>query len=180
MGEERPWRTRHDGWSDDKRRRFWETLALTGCVRDAARVAGISNQAAYRRRQRDAAFRAEWNEALARSRTGLVATAYKRAVEGVEEPIISGGKIVGTKRRYSDSLLRMLLQASNPDMFGRMSPGGSVSAADRFKNREEIADEAHKRGRAELKAELELDRNERRRLLEAKLSEMHRRMGGNG
>jgi hypothetical protein len=180
MGEERPWRTRHDGWNDDKRRRFMETLALTGCVRDAARVAGISSNSAYRRRGRDARFRAEWNEALGRAATSLEATAYKRAVEGVEEPILHGGEIVGTKRRYSDSLLRLLLQASNPDKFGRMAPGGSVSAASRFKTHEEIAEEAYKRGRSELTAELELDVKERRRLLEEKLSEMNRRMGGNG
>ena len=33
-------RKRHDGWSAARVARFLETLAETGCVRDAARVAG--------------------------------------------------------------------------------------------------------------------------------------------
>jgi len=180
MDQERPWRERHDGWNDDKRRRFMEVLALTGCVRDAARVAGISNQAAYRRRRRDAGFRAEWIEAQKRSAVSLEATAHKRAVEGVEEPVIRGDKVIATRRRFSDSLLRLLLQASNPEKFGRTGgPGGSMRAGD-FRTPEEIADEAYRRGRADLTAEQRIDLAERRRLLEAKLSEMNRRMGGPG
>ena len=36
--------------------------------------------------------------------------AWSRAVEGWEEPIVRGGEVVGVRRRYSEGLLRLLLQ----------------------------------------------------------------------
>jgi len=45
--------------------------------------------------------------------------AHTRAVDGVEEILASGGKIVGSQRRYSDRLLELLLRADNPERFGR-------------------------------------------------------------
>lgn len=33
-------RVRHDGWTEARTQRFLDTLAHTGCVTDAARVAG--------------------------------------------------------------------------------------------------------------------------------------------
>lgn len=105
-----PYRTRHDGWTAARRGRFFRALAETGCVRDACRVAGISSTSAYRMRSRDPDFAAEWFAALETATPALEAAAYRRAVEGVEEPVVSCGKVVTTKRRYSDSLLRLLIQ----------------------------------------------------------------------
>ena len=39
---------RHDGWNQQRVQRFFDTLAHTGCVKDAARVAGMSAVAARR------------------------------------------------------------------------------------------------------------------------------------
>lgn len=39
-------RVRHDGWTEERTQRFFDSLGHTGCVRDAARVAGVSNTAA--------------------------------------------------------------------------------------------------------------------------------------
>ena len=43
--------------------------------------------------------------------------AYRRAVEGVEQPFACGGE-VHVRRHYSDGLLRLLLQGSNPRKYG--------------------------------------------------------------
>jgi len=51
-------RVRHDGWTDERTSRFFDALAYTGCVRDAARVAGVSNAAAYRMKRRFPLFAA--------------------------------------------------------------------------------------------------------------------------
>jgi len=42
----------------------------------------------------------------------------RRAVEGIEEAVYSGGEQVGTVRRFSDRLLALLMRARKPDEFG--------------------------------------------------------------
>lgn len=44
--------------------------------------------------------------------------AMRRAVDGVEEPVYQAGQLVGTKRVYSDSLLKLMLQAADPARYG--------------------------------------------------------------
>jgi hypothetical protein len=57
-------------------------------------------------------------------------------VIGWEEPIVQGGKLVGHKRRYSDSLLRLLVQrgmvrADAAAAARPMSPDELVAEAER-------------------------------------------------
>ncbi|MGN6278006.1 MAG: hypothetical protein ACTHM8_04705 [Sphingomonas sp.] len=104
------YRVRHDGWTPARQRTFLRALSQTGCVRDACARAGISNTSAYRMKKRSAAFARAWDRALAKAMPTIEQAAYERAVIGWEEPIVQGGKLVGHKRRYSDSLLRLLLQ----------------------------------------------------------------------
>ena len=42
---------------------------------------------------------------------------HRRALEGVEEPVFYKGERVGVIRKYSDSLLILLLMAKRPDQF---------------------------------------------------------------
>lgn len=121
-----PARARHDGWTGERRRAFLDTLAKVGNVRDACRQIGLSNQAAYRLRARDPGFAADWDAALKRAGVSLEAVAYARAVEGVEEPIFHGGVQVGTRRKTSDALLRLLMQAADPEKYGRTGKGAPV------------------------------------------------------
>lgn len=107
--EDRPYRVRADGWTQARQMTFLGTLAKTGCVRDACRVAAISTTSAYRYRTRDAGFARAWARALAEASPALEAAAYQRAVEGVDEPIVSGGKIIGNRKKYSDPLLKTLI-----------------------------------------------------------------------
>jgi len=103
-------RGRRDGWTSERRDRFLEVLAYTGCVRDACRVAGKSSTSAYKLRLRAPDFAAAWEKAVEGAQDGLEASAYRRAVLGIEEPIIRGNAVVAYKRVYSDSLLALLLK----------------------------------------------------------------------
>ena len=105
-----PFRYRHDGWTPARQRDFLVALAESGCLTDACRTVGISTTSAYRARRRMADFAAAWDRALARMAPVLEHAAYVRAVEGWDEPIVHGGKVVAHKRRYSDALLRLLIQ----------------------------------------------------------------------
>ncbi len=69
-------------------------------------------------------FAAAWDAALAISLPRLEQAAYARAVEGWEEPILYQGKVVAHRRRYSDALLRLLIEREmrRPVSDGRPSP----------------------------------------------------------
>jgi hypothetical protein len=100
---------------------FLQALAETGSVIDAVRVAGTSRTRVYELRKVDPAFSAAWSEAEDIAADRLEDEARRRAVEGVSEPLVSGGKLVRddsgqpiTARRYSDGLLMALLKARRP------------------------------------------------------------------
>lgn len=113
-------RVRHDGWTRERTQRFLDTLAHTGCVRDAARVAGVSNTAGYRLKARFPLFAAAWDDALARAQQGLIAVAYQRAVEGKETIIIRNGAEYERRIAPSDAMLGLLVKRG--DMAGSAAP----------------------------------------------------------
>lgn len=118
-------RVRHDGWTDERTSRFFDALAYTGCVRDAARVAGVSNVAAYRMKRRFPLFAAAWDDALSRAGQGLMAIAYRRAVEGRETVIIRKGEEYERRITPSDSILGLLLKRG--DLNGGGPIGGGLA-----------------------------------------------------
>lgn len=103
------YRVRHDGWTPQRQRAFLRALSETGSVRDACARTQISTTSAYRMRDRSVAFDRAWRRALAKVAPTIEQAAYERAVLGWDEPVWHGGKIVGHRRRYSDSLLRLLV-----------------------------------------------------------------------
>ena len=103
-------RVRHDGWTQARTQRFLDTLAHTGCVTDAARVAGMSDVGARRLYKRFPAFAAAWDDALARAQKGLVAIAYQRAVEGKETIIYRRGEEYERRISPSDAMLGLLVK----------------------------------------------------------------------
>jgi hypothetical protein len=107
---------RHDGWNQQRLQRFLDVLAHTGCVEDACRCAGMSDVAPYRAKKKYPLFAAAWDDALERSRQGLIAIAYQRAVEGRETIIIRKGEEFQRKIEPSDSMLGLLIKRG--DMSG--------------------------------------------------------------
>ena len=74
--------------------------------------------------------------------------AWSRAVEGVEREFACGGQ-VHVRRIYSDSLLRLLLQGSNPKKYGQR-PGFTrkqLAKAERRQIRREVEAEARLGGK---------------------------------
>ena len=72
----------------------------------------------------DLDFAAAWEEAEERAVDRLEAEAWRRAVDGVPEPLVSSGKVVRDDdgqplaiRRYSDTLMLALLKARRPEKF---------------------------------------------------------------
>lgn len=123
---QKPYRVRHDGWTVQRQNDFIEALGRTGCVRDAARVAGISWNSAYKFRERDADFAERWESALRRAKTPLGEVAWKRAVEGEKQDVWYHGKVVGQRVKHANDVLRLLIQrddnGAGRDAQGRFAP----------------------------------------------------------
>jgi hypothetical protein len=107
--------------TSNRRMRFLEALSETGNVTAATQIAGTSRTRVYALRKEDSSFAAAWEEAEQIAADGLEAEARRRAVAGVQEPLVSAGKLVRgddgqpiTIRRYSDNLLLALLRAHRP------------------------------------------------------------------
>jgi phage terminase small subunit len=138
----------------ERQQRFVEALAATGNVSAAVKVAGTSRTRAYELRKTEQAFAMAWDEAEQVAADRLEAETWRRAVEGVEEPLVSGGKLVRDDdgqpiavRRYSDQLLIALLRAHRPEKF-RERAAVEIDISDRLADRLEAA-----RRRAAAKAE---------------------------
>ena len=101
----------------ERREKFISALAAGATVADAAKSAGIARETAYLWRKSDDTFAAEWDEAYAQGGDTLAKEAHRRAVEGVEEPILCRGEIVGYTRKYSDVLLIFLMKAREPERY---------------------------------------------------------------
>lgn len=101
-------------WTPQKEADFLLKLAETGNVARACRVAKINRSTAYLHRKDSEDFRAAWTEAVEIAVGLLEDEAWRRAREGVLEPVYQGGKLVGKVHKYSDTLLIFLLKAHNP------------------------------------------------------------------
>lgn len=108
-----PFRHRHDGWTKARQATFLARLTETGCVRAACEAAGLSSTSAYRARVRMPAFGQCWDQALAVRRPMLEDAAFERAVNGVTVPVTRRGEVVGERRRYSDGLLKYLIERAD-------------------------------------------------------------------
>jgi len=151
-------RARHDGFTAKKRRRFFATLARTGCISDAAKSARISTTTVDRWRRKEERFAKLCAMALEWASTKIELLAWERGVTGIEEPVYACGKFSHMRIKRSDSIFRMIMIASDPAKYARM---GAV---------------AGQRGKAP-KAPSEGEITE---ALLRNLSTMNRRLGGSG
>lgn len=108
----------------DQRARFIAHLASTANVTAAAALIGVSRTAVYEWRAANADFAALWDEAVEMATDALEAEARRRALEGVQEPIVVMGRIAKDDdgntlyvRKYSDTLMQLLLRAHRPEKY---------------------------------------------------------------
>ncbi|MCL9981911.1 MAG: hypothetical protein NBV60_02020 [Erythrobacter sp.] len=124
---------RHDGWTPERQSAFIEALADTGSVDAACKAVNMSTVGAYHlRRQPEAeSFRKAWEAALQLGVARVEDVVMDRALNGVEEPLYSYGKLIGTRRRYNDRLLMFILRNRAPERFAdgkRVSGMGGLNA----------------------------------------------------
>jgi transposase-like protein len=110
---------------EPRQQAFLEKLAETGIVTVSARHAGIPRSTVYDWRRQQADFANAWADAEVAAAGALELEARRRAVDGVERPILYAGQFVrhedGTiavTRHYSDRLLEFLLRAHLPERYG--------------------------------------------------------------
>ena len=94
---------------------FLAILAESGNVTKACLAAQIARSVVYAHRDEDERFKALWDEALAEAGDALELEARRRAVDGWDEPVFQKGELVGTIRKYSDTLLLAMLRAKKPE-----------------------------------------------------------------
>lgn len=113
-------RARHDGFTPEKRKRFFAVLGTTGCVSDAARAARISTTTVDRWRRKDARFARLFETAIDKAAAQIELLAWERGVTGIEEPVYHYGKFSHMRVKRSDAIFRMILMASDKEKYGRM------------------------------------------------------------
>ena len=104
---------RHDGWTPERIGLFLRGLAESGCVEDAAAMAGLSVQSAYafRNRRTGRAFASMWDAILIhRSRARLAGVSMSRAIKGCVSVRKREGVVVEELHR-PDTRLSMALLA---------------------------------------------------------------------
>ena len=103
---------------DSKQRTFLAAFRETGNVRLACEVAKVGRSSHYRWLEMHPAYREAFDLAKLQAAEILEQEAYRRAVEGTEEPIgWYRGVASGTVRRYSDVLLMFLLKGLLPERY---------------------------------------------------------------
>lgn len=109
--------TRQPKMDIDRKIRAVEAYAELGTVANAARAAGVCPQTITNHMKLDPEFLEGMQIAQGEFRDKLEREAYRRAVEGWEEPVFSQrlGTQIGTVRRYSDGLLQFIMKKWMPE-----------------------------------------------------------------
>lgn len=109
---------------------FLADLAKGISVSGACRTAKVGRQTVYDLRDRDEAFKADWDTAVESGVEYLEDEARRRAVEGVQKPVYQRGFKIDTIRDYSDTLLIFLLKGRAREKYGEKvehhGPGGGA------------------------------------------------------
>ena len=103
-------RPSYRSWTAAKQRAFLEALAESCNVKLAARKAGVSTSAIYVRRNKEASFRAGWDQALAAGYAQLEMMLLERALHGVEKRVVARDGTTTIMREYSDRVALALLR----------------------------------------------------------------------
>lgn len=148
-------RDHYTEWTPEKAADFLELIAQGHTATHAAEQCRVSRSAAYKHRESDKLFAAAWKDAEAAGTEVLEEEAFRRAKQGVLEPVYQGGSKVGTIRKYSDTLLIFLLKARKPETYrenATVKHEGGITVDDASMNDEQralriaaILDEARRR-----------------------------------
>lgn len=100
-----------------KRDAFLAAFTKLGTLTHAAEAAGCDRGQHYRWMDTDPEYPHLFSEASKSAHDNLEREAVRRAVEGTEKPVYQGGKLVGTIREYSDTLLIFIMKGAMPSKY---------------------------------------------------------------
>lgn len=143
---------KRDGFTPARKAKAIEAIGKYGNVTDACRVAGVSDTTFYRHLNKDSDFARSCELAREQAARPLETLAWQRATEGAPEKVIRNGEVVQIKVKPSDAMLGMLLRASDPKKYGRVSRGGATRKQIEKKLRRKIEAEIRESMRRELVA----------------------------
>lgn len=106
-----------DNEQDSRKRAWLEAFEEHGTVVEACRQTGMVRSTVYRWRQDDKSFEVAWADIEEATTERMEREAYRRAVEGVVEPLVSAGKLVTDVRKFSDTLLIFMLKSRRPERY---------------------------------------------------------------
>lgn len=107
----------YNSLTPEKRSQFLAALADCGNVTRAAEATELSRVYLYQVKREDEDFANEWEKAERIGSLRLEDEARRRAVEGWEEPVWHRGEMCGAVKKYSDTLLIVLLKAHHPEKY---------------------------------------------------------------
>lgn len=121
--------TAHERLSIERKAAFLRAFASRGIVTEGCRVAGVSSSAVRSWRENSEWFETLYQAALEEAADRIEAEAFRRAVDGYDEPVIyqgqptyvqdaeTGDQRVLTVRKYSDALMQTLLRGARPEKY---------------------------------------------------------------
>lgn len=104
---------------------LYSELGTIGACLKAAKV----DYRTYLRWKEDPEFVFMLNEAQQQFNSKIEMEMLRRAVDGVDEPVVSAGRYLGTKKKYSDDLIKVIARAHQPEKYadGRKGIGAELS-----------------------------------------------------
>ncbi len=173
-------RQRHDGWTPERQQGFIEALADTGSVHAACRAVDMSQAGAYYLRRQPGAesFREAWAAALDLGVQRIEDVAMDRALNGVDVPVYSYGKLVGQRTVYNDRLLMFMLRNRAPERFadGKAKALNALDTMELKRLKTKWRKEWQKEWEAEQPQRQMKEVGEARKLIEQKLEELRQRV----
>jgi hypothetical protein len=98
-----------------KQRSFLKHYLITGgVIARAAKLANVDRRYHYKWLAEDEVYKAGFEQAEREAIDVLEMELHRRAIDGVDKPIIYKGEITGSYKEYSDILLMFLLKKKNP------------------------------------------------------------------
>lgn len=129
-----------EGLTEPKKVAFILNLSFLGNRTRAARATGISTVTTWLWRRDDDVFRERYAEAMKIAAELHEDEMFRRASEGVLEPVYQAGRLVGSVRKFSDTLLIFALKGHMPDKYkDRVEHSGEISVATRLRAARERA-----------------------------------------
>jgi len=105
------------GLTPKKKARFLSELADCPNVTAIGDKLRVSRTTLYREREADPEFAEQWDKARAIGLEAAEDEAWRRAIEGVDEPVFYQGSTCGAIKRYSDTLLIFMLKGGKPEKY---------------------------------------------------------------